>query len=104
MATVAKMRFVGSDSQVYYDNFTIGYLQIFKQGTSFHRSIAIMTNETTNYNFILPSKTCQRHLETRAVILSKAITHFIKPWLSLFFFHGQHSSYINIGQLTKVRI
>jgi len=79
MATVAKMRFVGSDSQLYYDNFTIGYLQIFKQGTSFHRSIAIMTNETTNYNFILPSKTCQRHLETRAVILSKAITHFIKP-------------------------
>jgi len=31
-----------------------------------HRSIAITTNETTNYDFILPSKTCQRHLETRA--------------------------------------
>jgi len=38
--------------------FTTGYLQIFKTGCFFHRSIAIMTNETTNYDFILPNKTC----------------------------------------------
>jgi len=38
--------------------FSIGYLQIFKTGYFFHKSIVITTNETTNYDFILPSKTC----------------------------------------------
>jgi len=28
-----------------------------KQGTSFHRSIAMVFNETTNYDFVLSSKT-----------------------------------------------
>ena len=44
---------------------SIGYLQIFRSGYFFHKSIAT-TNETTNYDFSLPSKTFQRHLETRA--------------------------------------
>jgi len=30
--------------------FTIGYLQIFKTRYFFHRSIAITTNKTTNYD------------------------------------------------------
>jgi len=38
--------------------FSIGYLQIFKTGCFFHKSVAITTNETTNDDFILPSKTC----------------------------------------------
>jgi len=38
--------------------FFIGYLQVFKSGYFFHKSIAITTNETTSYDFILPSKTC----------------------------------------------
>ena len=38
--------------------FSIGYLQIFKTEYFFHKSIAITTNETTNYDVILPSKTC----------------------------------------------
>jgi len=38
--------------------FSIGYLQIFKTGYFFHKSIAITINETTNHDFILPSKTC----------------------------------------------
>jgi len=32
--------------------FSIGYLQIFKTGYYFHKSIAITTNETTNYDII----------------------------------------------------
>ena len=51
-----KMRFAG----------TTGYLQIFKTGYFFHRSIAITINETTVYDFISPNKSCQRHLETRS--------------------------------------
>jgi len=38
--------------------FSIGYLHIFKTGYFFHKSIAITTNETTNYDFILPNKIC----------------------------------------------
>jgi len=38
--------------------FTIDYLQILKTGYLLHRSIAITTNETKNYDFILPNKTC----------------------------------------------
>ena len=56
------MCFVGSYSQAYYDTF---YNRFSKQDT-FHRSIAMVFNETTNYDFILSSKTCQRNLETRA--------------------------------------
>jgi len=44
---------------------TIGY-QTSKQGTYFQRSIAMFFDETTNYDFILPSKTCQCHRETTA--------------------------------------
>jgi len=58
MATVAKMGFVGSHSQVYYDNFLHRLSKVFKvPGYFFHKSIAITTNKTTNYDFILPSKT-----------------------------------------------
>ena len=32
--------------------FSIGYLQSFKTGYFFHKSIAITTNEITNYDFI----------------------------------------------------
>jgi len=42
------------------------YLLISKQGTSFHKRIVMVFNETTNYNFILPGKTYQRHSQTTA--------------------------------------
>jgi len=58
MATVAKMGFVGSHSQVYYDNFLHRLSTDFQNGVLFHKRIAITTNETTNYDLILPSKTC----------------------------------------------
>jgi len=57
------MRFVGSNSQVYYDN---GYLQFFQAGYFFSKKHCHVINETTNYDFILPCRTCQRHLETKA--------------------------------------
>jgi len=41
--------------------FTIGYLS--RQSTSFHRKFF---NETTNYEFVLPRKTCQRLCATKA--------------------------------------
>ena len=72
-----KMRFVGSNSQIYYDNLrfcTKGYLQISKQRACFQgstamvfkeKNIAMVFNEATVYDFSLPNKNCQRHLETR---------------------------------------
>jgi len=47
--------------------YTIGYLLcwLWKQGTSFQKSTAKVSNETKNWPY-LPSKTCQRHFETRA--------------------------------------
>jgi len=53
-----KMGFVVSHSQVYYDNFLHRLSTDFQNRVLFHKSIAITTNETTNYDFILPSKTC----------------------------------------------
>ena len=58
MATVAKIRFVGSHSQVYHDNLHQRLSADFQNRVLFHKSIAITTNETTNYDFILPSKAC----------------------------------------------
>jgi len=60
------MRFVGSYSQVYYDNLHHRLSADFQNRYFFHRSIAITTNETTVYDFITPNKTCERHLETRS--------------------------------------
>jgi len=40
--------------------FTIGICRFSKHVTSFHRSIAIATNETTNYDFILHSALTQK--------------------------------------------
>ena len=52
-----------------YGNPTIvGYVCTFsKQDAFFQTSIAMIFNQITNYDFILPTETCQRHLETRAV-------------------------------------
>jgi len=68
-ATVTKMRFVGEHSQVYYDN-------------CHHRQYAHFQNSllftAVLHDFILPSKTSQHHLTTRAAkseVLSKAINH-----------------------------
>ena len=55
--TITKMRFVGSNSQVYNDNShwrLSGHIQM--QGTSLQISIATIVKETSNYDFILPSK------------------------------------------------
>ena len=52
MATLAKVGFVASDFIIL---FSVSYPQIFKT-EHFHKSIAITTNETTNCDFILPSK------------------------------------------------
>jgi len=45
-------------------------------------------NETANYDFIVPSKTCQRHLKTRAAqtseMSSKAIKHLFNKILVVF--------------------
>jgi len=67
-ATVTKMHFFLSNSQVYYSAimYTIGFLQLFQAGYVFSQKHCHGLNETTNYDFILPSKTCQRHLQTRA--------------------------------------
>jgi len=81
---------------------TIGYLQIFKTG-SFHRRIAMFFNPTINYDFSLPSKTCQRHLETRAANVSDLVQSHQSPFqkepclslVSFQFFHRERSSYIN---------
>ena len=92
--------------------FTIGHLQIFKT-RYFHRSIAIVFNETTNYDSILHSKT--RAANIWDLVQSDQSPFLIKPCLSLLIFHLERSSYINrtsrpvyvgttIGQLTKVRI
>jgi len=54
--------------------YTKSHLQISKQGASFQgriamvfkeKSISMVFNETTVYDFISPNKNCQRHLETR---------------------------------------
>jgi len=46
--------------------YTIGYLQIFQTGYFILRKNDMVFKETTNYDFILRSRTCQRHLETTA--------------------------------------
>jgi len=72
-----KTRFVVSNTQVYYDNLRnrLSICRFSKQGTSFERSIAMVFkercmamvfDETTNDDLILPSKTRQCHLQTRA--------------------------------------
>jgi len=43
---------------------TLAICRFSKQGTSFQGSTAMVFNETTIYAFSLPSKHCQRHLET----------------------------------------
>ena len=90
---IKKMRFAGSNSQEYYDIiYTIGYLQFEEQGTSFQRSITMVFNETTNYDFILPAwqhmsgshrnKSCKRLRFRR----KRSITFLIKSCLSLLIF------------------
>jgi len=79
---------------------SIHYLQIFKTGYFFHKSIAIKTNETANYDFILPSKTCLRHLETSAANVCDLIRSdqsLNKTLLIFVFCHVEcsWSSYIN---------
>jgi len=62
------MHFVGSNSQVGYIAISYKiYMQIFQAGRFFTtKQIAMAFNKTHNHVFILPSKTCQHHLETRA--------------------------------------
>ena len=43
--------------------YTIGKLLM---GSSFQKSIATVCNETANFDFILPSTTCQRYLEAKS--------------------------------------
>jgi len=43
--TVTKMRFVGSNSQAYYDNLHISYMQISKEGYFFSRNIDTVFKE-----------------------------------------------------------
>jgi len=67
-------------------------------GTSFHRSIAMVFNETTNYGCFYLARlinVIQKQELQMCGISSKAITLSIKPHLSLLTFHGEHSSYIN---------
>jgi len=46
--------------------YSIDQLQIFKTGSSFQRSIAMVVSETANCDLISPSKTGQHHFESRA--------------------------------------
>jgi len=97
-ATITKMHFVGSPSPIYYDHFHHRLCSDFENCTFFHNSIAMVFNETTNYNY-LPRKTCQRHLETSAANVRDLVqsdqSPFQKPCLSLIF-HGERSSYIKL--------
>jgi len=62
-AKVTKMTFFGCNSQVYYDSLHNRLSTDFQSmGNSFQRSIVMVFKETKNDDFILPSKTCQRHL------------------------------------------
>jgi len=75
-------------------------------------------NETTNYDFILPSKSYQRHSETRTANVWDLVHNhpFKKPCLSLLIFsqgklikHKAQTGQVDyvdktIGQLTKVRM
>jgi len=94
VATITKMRFVGSNKQVYYDNLrneSYANFQsrvLFKEGLPCslnERSIAMVFNETTMYDFILPSKTCQRHLEARAANVLNLVQSFQKKLPLLIF-------------------
>ena len=70
----AKMRFVDSNIQIYYDNlynklsagFQSRVAHFFLRKHCQERSMATVFNETTNYDLILASNICQPHLETRA--------------------------------------
>jgi len=46
--------------------YTINYLGILKAGYFFTKKHRDGLNETTDYDFILLSKTCQSHFETKA--------------------------------------
>jgi len=48
------------------------------------RNMAMVFNKTTNYDLNLASKTCQRHLETRAANVWDRSRRSVIPCLSLF--------------------
>jgi len=65
------------------------YLQIFRTGYFFSKKHWHGFNKTTNYDFILPSKTCQRHLQYKqeldtSEISCKAINHSFNKALLVF--------------------
>jgi len=76
--------------------YTIGYLQIFTARVSWQRSIGMVFNGTTNFLLILPRKTFQRHLETRAANCRYLVQSDQSPFQQNLaclcqFFHSVHS-------------
>jgi len=99
MATVQKMHFVvGSHSYTYYDNFHNRLSADFQNSVLLQTVVLIMVfNETKNYDFILPSKTCQPHLETRTANVWDLVQSHQSPFqktvlvFDFLFFHGKRS-------------
>jgi len=59
------MPFVGSNGQVYHDNFRNRLAADFQSRVLLStKLLPLVFNETTCYDFILPSKTYQHHSET----------------------------------------
>jgi len=96
-----KMCFVGSHSQVYYDNFHNKLFADFQCRVLLStEALSWSLTKPQNYDFILSSKAYQRHSETRAAkcrISSNADQSPFQWNLAClcWFFHGEHSSCIN---------